>query len=391
MKKKLKEIVTQIRGVSYKPTDIKSEIDGIPILRANNIQDDGINLDELVYIDSKKVHEEQYLKKGDIVICASSGSKNLVGKAATYNKNEKASFGAFCKVVRVNESENLCKEFVQQYFQSKLYRNAISELSIGANINNIKTEHIDALEINVPSLPEQQKIAAHLDSIQSAIDNKKQQLQQLDELVKSKFVEMFGENPVESGKWKVEKLDELCSKISDGVHAKPEYTEIGMPFISVVNMNTGKLSFNDCKFVSVEAYEKMIKSTNPEKDDVLYTKVGATYGISALVDTDKKFCLYVSVALLKPLHDKIDSQFLTSTMMMPYVKQQADNSIKGIGVPDLHLNQIRAFKIAVPPIELQNTFAEYVQKIDSAKLIIKTQLVDLQELLDSKMDEYFGE
>lgn len=188
MKKKLKEICTQVRGVSYKPSDLRDENSGVPILRANNIQDTGIVLDELVYVDSSKVHSEQYLLTDDIVICASSGSKNLVGKAATFKSDLSASFGAFCKVVRINNSDDLCKAYIQQYFQSKIYRNAISESSAGANINNIKTEDIEALEIPLPSKEEQIKIAVHLDKIQSAIDNKKQQLSLLDEAVKSEFV-----------------------------------------------------------------------------------------------------------------------------------------------------------------------------------------------------------
>ena len=188
MKKKLKEISTQVRGVSYKPSDVRDEFSGVPILRANNIQDTGIVFDELVYVDSSKVHSEQYLLTDDIVICASSGSKNLVGKAATYKSDLSASFGAFCKVVRINNSDDLCKAYIKQYFQSKIYRNAISESSAGANINNIKTEDIESLEIPLPSKEEQIKIAAELDTIQSAIDNKKQQLSLLDEAVKSEFI-----------------------------------------------------------------------------------------------------------------------------------------------------------------------------------------------------------
>lgn len=393
MKKKLKEIVTQIRGVSYKPTDIKSEIDGIPILRANNIQDDGINLDELVYIDSKKVHEEQYLKKGDIVICASSGSKNLVGKAATYNKNEKASFGVFCKVVRVNESENLCKEFVQQYFQSKLYRNAISELSIGANINNIKTEHIDALKINIPSLEEQKKIASHLDTIQSAIDNKKQQLTALDELVKSKFVEMFGENPVENGKWKVEKLDTLVQVTSSKRIYAEEQTDSGIPFLRISDLVSRINGLEQAElYISYEKYNEFgKKGWVPTKDDILVTTRG-TLGLCYIIREDDEF--YFQDGMITWLkfdnHEKVLSVFIC--YLFAYVLSPKFNiKSNGATVKYLSISDLKVEKIPVPPIELQNTFAEYVQKIDSAKSIIKTQLNDLNELLESKMDFYFGE
>ena len=261
----------------------------------------------------------------------------------------------------------------------------LGNLNRGAAIPHIYFKEYKEFELNVPSKEEQQKIAAELDTIQSVIDNKKQQLSLLDEAVKSRFIEMFGDPVQNPMGWEVKKLGNICTKISDGVHAKPEYTSTGKPFISVVNINSGKLLFDDCKYVSEEAYEKMIKSTHPEKGDVLYTKVGATYGIPALVDTDKDFCLYVSVALLKPKSEIVNSQFLTISMAQPYIKNQADKRIKGIGVPDLHLNQIREFDILLPPLELQNQFKDFVQQIDKSKFVVKQQIADLQELLDNKM------
>ena len=235
---------------------------------------------------------------------------------------------------------------------------------------SISLQDISNLEIPLPSLEEQVKIADQLSKCTQIINKHKEQLEKYDFLIKSRFIEMFGDpvqNPME---WEVKKLGDICTKISDGVHAKPEYTATGKPFISVVNINSGKLLFDDCKYVSEEAYEKMIKSTHPEKGDILYTKVGATYGIPALVDTDRAFCLYVSVALLKPKSEIVNSQFLTTSMAQPYIKNQADKRIKGIGVPDLHLNQIREFEVLVPPLELQNQFNSFVQQIDKSKFEI---------------------
>ena len=162
----------------------------------------------------------------------------------------------------------------------------------------------------------------------------------------------------------------MSVKISDGVHAKPNYTEHGRPFLSVVNINKGIVDFTDCKYVSEETYQTMIRSTHPERGDVLYTKVGATYGIPAFIDTDKEFCLYVSVCLIKPKHDRINSRFLAIQMGMPSVKHQADSRIKGIGVPDLHLNQISEFSIVCPPREMQDGFVSFVEQIDKSKVVV---------------------
>ena len=185
--------------------------------------------------------------------------------------------------------------------------------------------------------------------------------------LKSQFIEMFGdpvENPKDFDKCP---LMSLAKKITDGVHKKPVYTKTGKPFISVTNINRGVIDFTDCKFVSEEAYQTMIKTTYPERGDVLYTKVGATYGIPAYVDTDEQFGLYVSVCLIKPKHDLIDARFLTESMRMEYIKKQADDRIKGIGVPDLHLQEIKSFEVLCPPRELQEQFVAFVQQSDKSK------------------------
>ena len=235
------------------------------------------------------------------------------------------------------------------------------------------------IEYSIPVYPQarQSEIVEHLNVVQSIIAHRQRQLQKLDELVKARFVEMFGDAENGESKYPLILLGDLATKISDGVHAKPQYTESGRPFLSVVNINQKKVDFTDCKFVSEDAYQKMIKSTHPEKGDVLYTKVGATYGIPAYVDTDIEFCLYVSVCLIKPDHHKINSRFLAIQMDTPFVKHQADKRIKGIGVPDLHLNQIREFQIVCPPRELQDKFVEFVKQIDKSKFVEIIELLNL--------------
>ncbi|MBR3417836.1 MAG: restriction endonuclease subunit S [Oscillospiraceae bacterium] len=241
------------------------------------------------------------------------------------------------------------------------------KLNTTVTIPSLTKANLLKIQMPVPDVSEQQTIVSTLDKLQSIITHRKQQLLKLDELVKARFVEMFGDPEADTCTYETKKLKELSIKISDGVHAKPAYTESGRPFLSVVNINRKKVDFTDCKYVSEEAYQKMIKSTHPEKGDVLYTKVGATYGIPAYVDTDIEFCLYVSVCLIKPKHELINSKFLAIQMDMPFVKHQADRRIKGIGVPDLHLNQISEFDIICPPRELQDSFVAFVEQTNKSK------------------------
>ena len=376
MKKKLKDICTQVRGVSYKPSDLRDENSGVPILRANNIQDTGIVLDELVYVDSSKVHSEQYLLTDDIVICASSGSKNLVGKAATFKSDLSASFGAFCKVVRINNSDDLCKAYIQQYFQSKIYRNAISESSAGANINNIKTEDIEALEIPLPSKEEQIKIAAELDTIQSAIDNKKQQLALLDEAVKSEFVEMFGENPVESGKWKVETLGEI-GKVSMCKRILREQTtpEGDIPFYKI-----GTFGKKADAYISKELYNEFkSKYSYPKKGSILISASG-TIGRAVVFDGEPAYFQDSNIVWI----DNDETKVLNSFLQFWYGTNPWKIT-QGGTISRLYNSNISEANVIIPPLEVQQSFAAFVQKIDKSKFVVKQQIADLQELLDNKM------
>lgn len=260
----------------------------------------------------------------------------------------------------------------------------------GSTFKAVNKKTLEETEIPIRDLMEQERIAANLDRVTALISLRKQQLAKLDELVKARFVEMFGDPVTNPKGYEKYKLENLARKISDGVHSKPDYTETGRPFLSVVNINKGVINFKNCKYVSEDAYQKMIKSTHPERGDVLYTKVGATYGIPAYVDTDIAFCLYVSVCLIKPKREVINPRFLSLSMEMPYVKHQADRRIKGIGVPDLHLNQISEFEILCPPLKEQDIFIYFVERLDEEKRVVQQSLDKLELMKKALMQEYFG-
>ena len=273
-------------------------------------------------------------------------------------------------LVKVIKKEDVLTKYLLYYFRSRYFQHHLTEnVGARATIPGFNKSELKNAVIDIPSKERQAYIANVLSTIDEIIVQRQQELKTYDDLIKARFVEMFGDPETGTIFYPLKKLKELSVKISDGVHAKPSYTESGRPFLSVVNINKKKIDFTDCKYVSEEAYQKMIKSTYPQKGDILYTKVGATYGIPAYVDTDIEFCLYVSVCLIKPRHELINSRFLAMQMDMPFVKHQADKRIKGIGVPDLHLNQISDFDIVCPPRDEQDAFVSFVAQVDKSKFV----------------------
>ncbi|MBA7555447.1 hypothetical protein ES705_48109 [subsurface metagenome] len=200
---------------------------------------------------------------------------------------------------------------------------------------------------------------------------------------------MFGD-PVSNPKQeKIVKLSDISTKITDGVHAKPNYTEKGIPFISVKDITTGKLKFDNCKYISEDDHNKYIRRCKPEFHDILYTKVGATYGRPAIVDQSIDFSIYVSVALIKPQRGIVNPYYLKEAMAHPAIKRQADKSIKGIGVPDLHLNMIKNFILPLPDLVFQEKFAQIVLQIEKQKQLTQQSLQKSEELFQSLLQKAF--
>ena len=278
------------------------------------------------------------------------------------------------------------------FYSLKASQNGIMELRTGAAMPNIKKESLKNFEISIIEDKEDQiKIAAHLDTIQSAIDNKKQQLALLDEAVKSEFVEMFGENPVESGKWKVERLEDACSSIVDCPHTTPKYEgELKNPAIRTSEIKKGYITWDSMRYVSDNEYEERTARLRPENGDIVYGREG-TFGNAAILPKNYKFCLGQRVMLLRPDYSKCVSEYLLYTLISDFLYQQALDKNRLTTVAHVNVKDVKNFKIPIPPLELQTQFASFVQKIDKSKSLVKKQITDLQELLDSKMQEYFGE
>ena len=184
---KLKAHIEVIRGVSYKPTDVRDakDKDSSVILRSNNIFNGLINYDDIVFVDSTRVSEAQELSKGDIVMCGSNGSKNLVGKAAMITEAplHKTSFGAFCLGIRCKDT--IHPMYLSSYFQTSIYRNKIEELGTGSNILNIKPDYINNMEIPVPRIEQQLKFVSIAEQADKSKFELRKSIEAIDKVIKS--------------------------------------------------------------------------------------------------------------------------------------------------------------------------------------------------------------
>ena len=381
---RLGDYIEQIRGVSYKPEDVCTSTDGkaVAILRANNIQDDGLNFDDLVYVKGNKVSDKQYIRKGDIVICASSGSKNLVGKAAIANDDLPISFGAFCKVVR---SRELNPSYVGHFFQSPKYRSTIAELSGGANINNIRNEHIDDLDIVVVDEKEQERVVAELDKLCTLISLRKRQLLKLDELVKSRFVELMGSAEL-SDEMTVEQITERVKVGFVGTCEKYYTDETGIPMLRTGNITDHGVDMRDLKYVTADFHKKNKKS-KIRKGDLLIARHGSN-GQANVYSGSEAQCL--NAVVIVPNQSVARSVFLAGLINSPEVKEQIDRTLVGSTQHVVNTKSIANLVVRIPCLEVQEQYEAFVEQTDKSKFEIQKSLEKLETLKKALMQKYFG-
>jgi type I restriction enzyme S subunit len=162
--------------------------------------------------------------------------------------------------------------------------------------------------------------------------------------------------------WKWVRLGALMFDISDGTHQRPNYMSQGTPFISVKDVSSGKLEFDNCKYISKKDSDKLNARCNPEYGNILLTKVGTT-GVPAIVDTKAQFSLFVSVALLKFDNDHIDCHYLKFLIESPLVQLQAKENTKGVGNKNWVLRDICNTTVAIPPLAEQKRIVEKIEEI----------------------------
>ena len=260
----------------------------------------------------------------------------------------------------------------------------------GATRQKLTQAAMRKMKIPSRSMNEQLHIVDELNRILKIKEQRQQELTLLDDLIKARFVEMFGSINNNVYGFDIRTLQDVCEQIKDGTHQTPTYTEDvdnSFKFLSSKDVTSGKIDWSKIKYIPADLHEELYARIKPQKGDILLAKNGTT-GVAAIVETDDVFDIYVSLALLRPID--MNSVYLWAAINSAETKHQFDGSLKGIGVPNLHLGEIKKTKIIVPPIELQIEFEEFAKQVDKSKVAVQKALDETQILFDSLMQKYFG-
>ena len=248
------------------------------------------------------------------------------------------------------------------------------------------------LSVRLFDLKVQQRIVLSLNKLTELINQSKRSISKLDELVKSRFVEMFGDpvyNPVE---WDKLSLDEMCYSIVDCPHSTPKYTDEDTGYMcirtSIVKKN--EILWDRIEYISEEEYKQRTKRKKPQKGDIIYTREGAILGIAAIIDREYDVALGQRSMLLSPDTSKYKPEFICYAMNFDSFFNKVIQGTSGSASPHINVADIKGFKIISPPLKRQEQFADFVIQTDKSKLVVKKQIEKLETLKKSLMQEYFG-
>lgn len=365
---KLGDVATYINGYAFKPEDRGEE--GLQIIR---IQDLTGNSYDLGFYNGKYPKKIE-INDGDVLISWSASLGVYVWNGGKALLNQHIFKVKFDKV-------DIDKSYFVYAVRYKL--NDMGKKTHGATMKHIVKRDFDATEIPYPPLKKQIEIAINLDKVLMVIKERKRELKLLDELIKARFVEMFGDctNMIS--------LSELCLIITDGTHQSPKFQHEGIPFILVSNLSKNTVTYDTDKFISAETYKELYKRTPIEIGDILLSTVGS-YGHPAVVVEDRKFLFQRHIAYLKPKSDILNSYYMHGALLSPGCQRQIEEKVKGIAQKTLNLSEIRKIRIPVPSLDLQKQYADFVHQVDKSKVAVQKALDETQILFDSLMQKYFG-
>ena len=357
------ESAEQLRGVTYSKSDASStpRPGYLPVLRAGNITEDGLNFDDLVFVPAEHISAKQKIRQNDVVIAASSGSIDVVGKAARALQDYEGGFGAFCKVLRPGPDIN--PAYFAHFFRTQQYRQRVSVLAAGVNINNLRNEHLNEMRIPIPALHEQCRIAEILDKADTLRTKRRSALAQLDTLTQSIFLDMFGDPATNPKGWPISWVGAVAKQIRGVTYSKGEASKEAkagfLPILRAGNIAAGDIVMDELVFVPAErvAEEQLLRNN----DVLIATSSGSldVVGKAARVQDDMPVGFGAFCKVLRP-GSEVDPTFFAAFFSTQYYRRRISELAAGININNLRNEHLDNFQLPKPPRALQRSFAAIV-------------------------------
>lgn len=282
----------------------------------------------------------------------------------------------------LKEDSNILKEYLYYYLKSK--KKDVNNLGRGVAQNNINLSLLRKFKIPVIPLCQQKKIIEVLDNVSSTINNYERELALLDELVKARFVEMFGDPVTNDMLWNTDVLKDICTKIGSGSTTrggKESYIDEGISLIRSMNVHNAYFEYKDLAHITLDQAEKL-NNVVVEHDDLLFNITGASVARCCVVPSDVLPARVNQHVCILRCREKINPIFLQGLLVNEnYQGKLLQIAKSGATREAINKQQLESLEIMIPPLELQNQFASFVQEIDKSRLLSNHSLFLIKSII----------
>ena len=369
MNREIKDLGIHISDGNYSSKYPRSEEfvkEGVPFIRANNLVNGEVTDEDMYFITPEKhaILLKGHLQEGDVLIT----TRGNIGQVGIVPKRHiDSNINAQLVLLRTNPKE-LYNRYLLWALQSQSVKKQYQTLQTGTALKQLPVGKLEQVSIKVTDIISQHNIADNLDKIYKIINDRKKELNLLDDLIKARFVEMFGDMVINPNNWDKHSLGELCD-VRDGTHDSPQYYGDGYPLVTSKNVTDGKIDITNCNFISEEDYKKINQRSKVDIGDILMPMIG-TVGNPVIVDIEPNFAIK-NVALIK---FKSDSRVLNSFVKILLESDYFDNAviskIRGGTQKFISLGDIRKLDICLPPLEVQISFEKFIKHVDKSKFSV---------------------
>lgn len=383
-KVKLGDICEVRGGYAFKSIDFQKQ--GIPVIRISNISDNSVLLDDkTVFVDSvsQDMLQKYSIHKGDILVALSGAT---TGKFGIYEEDTEALLNQ--RVAKLIPS-NLINNLYLYYYLNTL-RSIILQRAMGVAQPNISPKEIEDMIIFLPLLETQIKIAQILDQAQRLIDKRKEQIALLDDLIQSVFYDMFGDPGLNSKEWECGRISDIIVKTQYGTSTKANENEGEYAVLRMNNITyRGNWDLRALKYIDLD--EKDRKKYLVYKGEVLFNRTNSKELVGKTAVYKREEPMAYAGYLVKAIpNNRANGQFIASYMNTKYIKSLLFNMAKNIvGMANINAEEFKSIKVYIPPIELQNHFAEMVENIEKQKELLNKSLAELETNFHSLMQRAF--
>lgn len=354
---------------------------------------DNSNFPQLVRIrDVKRGYSETFFQgKYSLEYIIHTGDL-LIGMDGEFNIARWRSGDALLnqRVCKVTVKEDVDEEYLRFSLSRALKQ--IENRTSFVTVKHLSTKELNSLELECPNIQKQKEISDRLVKIEEIISLRQQQLAKLDELVKARFVEMFG-NPLDgTAKYLIHQVGKVAEAVDpQPSHRTPPIEEGGIPYVSIKDCDykTGKIDFQGARRVSTKVLEEHLQRYTLKDGDFIIGKIG-TIGQPIFVPARRDYALSANIVLIQPDNEQVSPYFLKYSFESDFVERQFAEAKNSTSQAAFGIQKVRTIEIMDPDLDVQRTFERSVKQIDKLKLSVQKSLEQMETLKKALMQKYFG-